>query len=149
MEETFCNVTSSNDFIDTFILQAVENLSWSILEQFSKVTQLAKTPTRFVQHQIQSHLLLGLPATQLPIAESRKPEEHYQQGHSTSLGTFEMLEDEDEEPLPVVERAKEMSPEEWINMFDSSGRITDEDALRKRIFNGVGWDMICLIVLGS
>ncbi len=36
-----------------------------------------------------------------------------------------------------MSRMKELSPDEWANLFDNEGRITDEAALRKRIFYGV------------
>eukprot|EP01114_Cavostelium_apophysatum_P024236 TRINITY_DN9425_c0_g1_i1.p1 TRINITY_DN9425_c0_g1~~TRINITY_DN9425_c0_g1_i1.p1 ORF type:complete len:655 (+),score=177.99 TRINITY_DN9425_c0_g1_i1:169-2133(+) len=121
------------------------NLSWTLLENFSKVTQFARQAAG-----IQNNILNNLD-TQIrdfenrvfspkksPISSPKTTPNSESLGqnaaHTTTLGTFELVDDVQNQPK--VERTKELSAEEWMMFFDEEGRIKDESEIRKRIFHG-------------
>jgi len=59
-----------------------------------------------------------------------------------TLGSFELVQQDDELILPQVTREEPLSPEEWYAAFDEEGRIKDPTQIKNRIFKGVRLDNI-------
>ncbi|EXC33718.1 TBC1 domain family member 15 [Morus notabilis] len=58
---------------------------------------------------------------------------------ATGVGNFELINLEEFDKLALVwgkPRQPPLGPEEWVTLLDSEGRVTDPEALRKRIFYG-------------
>jgi hypothetical protein len=97
-------------------VKAIENVSWTILEGFSKVTHLAR--------QAASGKLL------------KEPSAPRNRQAFSDVGTWELLlevrkfrefsENCKDESLPKVERLLPVTKQEWLSFFDNSGKIPNE-----------------------
>lgn len=122
----------------------VETLSWSVLEGFGKVTAFARSATK--RGIALKDLERQLSGTVLAIAAPSSPRSQKPSAsgvaHSTTLGTFEMLDNELQLKGSLLDsqghrtKVKELHAEEWIQFFDNEGRLTNIKELKQRIFYG-------------
>lgn len=133
------------------LTQPPQEISWSILENFAKITRYARLAekTLFADGLRSpppppssiprvSHASPHIPA---PALASPGSHERPSFPHATSIGSFEVLGSSVEEsnlPPKPVERGHILTQEDWIASFDNEGRLSPDVAreLRKRIFYG-------------
>lgn len=111
----------------------MEDLPFNILEEFSKITQFTRNVAKGVKEIQINNILKNISKQKKNAIEAPR---FGRREHTTSLGTFEVVEEGTCVNIAPVERTKEMSAEEFISFFDEKGRIKDEENFRKKIFQG-------------
>ncbi|KAK2967335.1 hypothetical protein RJ640_017055 [Escallonia rubra] len=140
------------------------DLSIHVLEKFSLVTRFARETTSQLfrenhsegfggnerrnhsqsshdYHQNAASIDVEKVPDEVPVAPDpleKSPCSNRGEEAATNVGTFELIDSKEIDKLTVWGKPRQppLGPEEWATFLDSEGRVTDEKALRKRIFYG-------------
>jgi len=122
------DIASKRNLLENFTTSiSAEKLSWSLFENFSRITKYARQATKVA--------ILGREHDKFVDPNVNEfSSEHV--AHRTSIGNFEVLSEERLDQLPNVLRTSPMNRDQWNAQFDEQGRIKDEKLTRKLIFYG-------------